>query len=63
MTWCLISLAAITALAGLAALRAQIPHLQLPSAGGLLRGCVALLLLTITLGLVALALVERGLLQ
>ena len=58
MIWCLISMAIVAALLGLAALMMRVPHPDLAQVrpGRALRGCVALLFLLAAVGLGGLAL-------
>jgi hypothetical protein len=58
MMWCLIGLAILAALTGLAALLVRRPRPQLSQVhpGRMLRGCVAIMSLLAALGLVGLAL-------
>jgi hypothetical protein len=58
MIWCLISMAILAALLALAALTVRVPRPELSEIhpGRALRGCVAVLLLLVALGLAGLAL-------
>ena len=59
MLWCTTSLAIVLALSGLAALTVRLrrPRLPRPRPVRMLRGCLALLCMTVALGFLALALV------